>query len=533
MNNPYVPVDGSQRTPLAGAKSLGPANSDLTLDVTLKLRRKAKLPELTGRPAKAMTRAELTAAYGASPGDIKLVCDTFTKLGLKVVRADPATRTVQLSGSVAALESAFQVKLFDYSSLRGDYRGRVGSVAVPAELTPIVEGVFGLDNRRVVKRRRPPAPSPSHAAGTTVPPSWYLPSELAKHYNFPPGDGTGQTIGVLEFGGGYFPDDLKSFCTLAKVEVPKVTALSTDGAATDQRDGAEGEVMLDIEVIAGVCPKAHIVAYFAQWTEQGWITILDAAVHDAANDPTVLSISWGEAEDTDIWTASAMAQVNQTLQEAALLGITVCCAAGDDGSSDAVSDGHAHLDFPGSSPYVLSVGGTTIPSKTANGPDIGWKEGDGLRADQGGSTGGGVSSRFPRPPWQAQISIKSVNPGAIVGRCAPDLAANADWVASPYLLFVDGSSQPNGGTSAATPLCAALVLLINQARGAGKTVGYLAPVLYANGTNGGTVGSDCCTDVVAGDNATASVGGYRAGGGYDAVSGWGTPNGRKLAAAIP
>jgi kumamolisin len=173
-----------------------------------------------------------------------------------------------------------------------------------------------------------------------------------------------------------------------------------------------------------------------------------------------------------------MAQMNESFKEAAFLGITICIAAGDDGSSDADMDGHAHVDFPASSPYVLAVGGTTIPSKGGSQPDIVWKEGDGLRSDNGGSTGGGVSAVFDRPPWQEAITVPSVNPGGMVGRCVPVVAANADWNASPYLLVVDGKAQGNGGTSAASPLLAALVTLINQARGAGKRIGYLTPLLY-------------------------------------------------------
>jgi kumamolisin len=461
------------------------------------------------------------------------VAQTLGTFGLKQIEANPATRTVKFSGTVAQMEAAFQVKLLNYSHASGGYRGRVGAVHVPVALKEIVEGVFGLDNRQVARRRRKPTHDVAHANMTSLPSSWYLPSELASHYQFPEGDGRGQAIGLLEFGGGYFADDLEKFCGLAGIaSLPEVVVVSADGTPTNRKDGTEGEVMLDIEVLTGVCPKAKIVVYFAQFTEQGWIAALDAVVHDETNDPGVVSVSWGNAEDTAIWTAQSIQQVNEGLQEAAMIGMTVCVAAGDDGSSDAVSDGHAHVDFPGSSPYVLSVGGTTIPVKGDKQPDIVWKEGDGLRSDRGGSTGGGVSAVFERPSWQADIKIKPVNPGAILGRCVPDLAVNADWIASPYFMVVDGIAQGNGGTSAASPLVAGLLTRIN-AKTKGKRVGYVTPVLYQGSKHGkGTVGAAGCTDVLNGNNNTDQLGGYSAAVGFDAVSGWGTPNGVELAKLI-
>lgn len=402
---------------------------------------------------------------------------------------------------------------------------------VPSELKNIVQGVFGLDNRRMVRRRRQPVRSdvlPKAAMATS---NWYIPSELATHYDFPPGDGNGQAVGLLEFGGGYFEDDLKQYCTLAKIAgLPEVVTVSTDGTPTNSTDPADGEVMLDVEIVAGACPKSKIVVYFAQFTEQGWLTILDAAIHDAKNDPGVLSASWGFAEDKLIWTQQAMTQINESLKEAAAIGVSVCIAAGDDGSSDAIPDGYAHVNFPASSPYALAVGGTTIPVKGSKQPDIVWKEGSGVRATGGGSTGGGVSAQFLRPNWQRNIKIKSVNPGAISGRCLPDIAANADWNKSPYLLVVGGAPQPNGGTSAATPLVASLLTRINEKRAKNKRVGYVTPLLYQRrGKAAATIGAAGCSDVKTGNNTTASVGGYSAGPGYDAVSGWGTPDGKKLA----
>jgi kumamolisin len=533
MAQTYHPIAGSRRVALAGARALGRINPHAQIEVTLKLRRMNKLPPLTGRPTAPMTREAFAERYGASADDIDKVVQAFQQFGLKRVDANALTRTVRLAGTAAQMENAFQVKLMDYAHDGGHYRGRIGMVQVPVEVKDIVEAVFGLDNRRVMHRRRHPIHTLAAAGKAHLPSSWYTPADLAKHYNFPTGDGSGQTAALLEFGGGYFPADLEKFCHLTNVAMPTVIAVSTDGTATNARDGAEGEVMLDVEVVAGICPKAKIVVYFAEWSEQGWITALDAVMQDKANDPGVVSVSWGSAEDTDIWTDQAMTETNGVFQAAAMLGITVCIAAGDDGSSDAVGDGHAHADFPGSSPFVLSVGGTTIPVKGGPGPDVTWKEGDGLRSDGGGSTGGGVSAIFPRPPWQEAITIASVNPDAIAGRCLPDVAANADWNASPYLLVVDGKMQPNGGTSAATPLWAALITLINAARGPGKRIGYLTPLLYQNTLGGGAIGAAGCTDVVTGDNNTATVGGYSATRGYDAVSGWGTPNGTALASALP
>jgi kumamolisin len=528
----HAVVPGSERTHLPGAVATARADAKAVIEVSLKLRRKKPLPVTTRRPAKAMARKAFAASYGASSADIAKVVKTFRGFGLtQVGEANPATRTVRLRGAIANMERAFQVTLFDYRRVGGDYRGRVGPVYVPVGLKTIVRGVFGLDNRRAARRGRPSSPASAPAGSAAVPSSWYVPSELAQHYSFPAGDGAGQAIGLLELGGGYFPSDLQQFCTLANVpSPPTVTPVSVDGASTSAKDGDEGEVMLDTEIAAGICPKASIVVYFAPNTDAGLIDVLTNAIHDQKNDPGVLSMSWGGPEES--YTKQALNEIGEVLKDAAALGVTVCFASGDDGSSDGVTDGHAHVNFPASSPFALAVGGTTIPVKGSSAPDIVWREGTGLN-DGGandGSTGGGVSAIFPRPAWQSQITATSVNPSALAGRCLPDISANADWTKSPYLLFVDGAKQPNGGTSAATPLVASLLTLINAQRPAGKRVGYVTPVLYGPASQGGgAIGSAGCTDVVSGNNDTAAVGGYSAGRGYDAASGWGTPLGAKLA----
>jgi kumamolisin len=532
----FIAVPGSERTPAFGATATRAADAEAWLEVTLKLARKAALPAVDARPRKTLTAAEVGTQYGASDAAIKRVSDTFTGLGLTLLASDAATRTVKLGGPVRVMEQAFQVRLMQFDGIRGPYRGRIGALHVPSALENDIVGVFGLDNRRVV-RRRPDGGRQRHAidhgAGAARKRPWFFPAELAAAYDFPDGDGSGQTIGLLEFGGGYFADDLAAFGKAAGLaSLPTVVPISVDKMPTNTNDEATGEVMLDVEVLAGICPKATIPVWFSQFTEKGWVDALDAAMHDPKYTPQVLSISWGYAEDVSVWTAAAVKQVDEALQEAALMGITICVAAGDDGSSDGINDGHAHVDFPCASPFVLAVGGTLLRTG-AKRSEHAWKDGDGLRSDNGGSTGGGVSQRIARPAWQAGLDIAPVNPGQAGGRIVPDVAANAS-ANTGYFVVAGGQQEISGGTSASAPLWAALVARMNQQLAAGgKRVGYLTPLLYGAAPDGaGPLGKQGCNDIHAGDNITAHVGGFKSAAGFDAVTGWGSPKGKDLLAAL-
>jgi kumamolisin len=249
------------------------------------------------------------------------------------------------------------------------------------------------------------------------------------------------------------------------------------------------------------------------------VDAIAAAVHDAVNRPSVISISWG-APETE-WTAQGLAAMDQAFQDAAALGVTVCCAAGDAGSSDqnpanGAPDGRAHADFPASSPYVLACGGTrlagsggTIASETV------WNDNP-----QTSATGGGVSEVFDLPAYQSTANVpRSVNPGAKKGRGVPDVAGNAS-PATGYRVRVDFFEFVVGGTSAVSPLWAGLVALMNQQLG--KPVGWLNPVLY-----GPVVGSGSFHDITSGNN-----GAYSANGGWDACTGWGSPDGSRLLATL-
>ena len=155
---------------------------------------------------------------------------------------------------------------------------------------------------------------------------------------------------------------------------------------------ADGEVMLDIEIAAAVAPGANIVVHFAANSDQGFIDAISTAVHDPASKPGVISISWGAPESS--WTQQSMTALNQACQSSAALGITITVAAGDNGSTDGVTDGANHVDFPSSSSHVLARGGTKlIGSHSAITSEVVWNE----TANNEGATGGGVSSVFSRP----------------------------------------------------------------------------------------------------------------------------------------
>jgi kumamolisin len=336
---------------------------------------------------------------------------------------------------------------------------------------------------------------------------------VAALYNYPSGTGAGQTIGIVELGGGFSSQDLTAYFGNLGLATPSVTAVSVDGATnspTGDPSSADGEVLLDIEVIGSIVPGANIVVYFAPNTDQGFLDAITTAVHDTTNKPSVISISWGGAEST--YTSQALTNFDQAFQDAGTLGVSVCIAAGDNGSDDGVGDGMAHVDFPASSPNVLACGGTTLDS--SNGTitsEVVWDSGAG-----NGVTGGGVSEFFPLPSYQAKAGVPpSANASQFVGRGVPDVAGDAD-PNTGYQILVDGQSDVFGGTSAVAPLWSALIALINASLG--KPLGFLNPALYSEA--GGT---DAFHDITSGNN-----GAYSAGPGWDACTGWGSPDGQQL-----
>ena len=527
-----VALPGSERASRPGSRAVGAPDPNQQIRITVLLRPRQPLPTPSGQ-RKYLSRQEFAAGYGADPGDLAKVEAFAHQHNLTVAEVSPARRTVVLTGSIAALSAAFGVYLANYEHPGGAFRGRTGPIYIPADLAGIVQGVFGFDNRPQARphfRRHKPKSAQTGRAGQgtarDASQCGYTPLQVAQLYNFPTNtDGAGECIGILEFGGGYNTNDLNTYFQQLSVSAPSITPVSVDGVANQPAPGDDSpdtEVMLDIEVAGAVAPGAAIVVYFSNFTEQGWVDAVTTAVHDDIHKPSVLSISWGFAEGRDIWSSQAIQAVNEAFQAAAAMGVTVCCAAGDDGSRDQVDDGLAHCDFPASSAYVLACGGTTLQSTgTSIAAETVWNDGA-----NGGATGGGVSDSIDLPSWQTQASVPpSVNPGGRVGRGVPDVAGNAD-PATGYQILADGQTGVVGGTSAVAPLWAGLIARINQLNG--TPTGFLNPLLYSQVAN-----ANALNDITSGTNdITGQIGGYAAVPGWDACTGFGSPNGTAIANAL-
>ena len=514
------PVSGSDKVHPEGATCVGACNPAEEIEVVVMLRRQdesgfrqlmAKIDAGEGTP---VPRDEFEKRFGASQEDVAKVERFAAQYGLTVVRADPGSRSVVLKGTIEAFQKAFDVTLerFQHHNI-GEYRGRTGPVNVPADMHDAVTAVLGLDSRPQARphfRFRPPFKPARGLAQAS-----FTPVDLARLYDFPPGDGAGQCIGIIELGGGYRTSDLSAYFSKLGVKAPKVVAIGVDdakNAPTGNPNGPDSEVTLDIEIAGAIAPGALLAVYFAPNSDSGFVDAVNRAIHDTTHKPSVVSISWGGPES--MWSAQSISAFNDVLQTAAALGVTVCVASGDSGSSDGVGDGSDHVDFPASSPYALACGGTSL-SASASGiqQEVVWNDGD-----QGGAGGGGVSGTFALPAWQKGLSAARAGGGhtALAKRGVPDVAGDAS-PQTGYEVLIDGNETVVGGTSAVAPLWAALVARINALNG--KPAGFVNPKLYKAKT--------ACRDITQGNN-----GSFAAAPGWDACTGLGSPDGVKVAAAL-
>ena len=497
MAQDRIEIVGSRRD-APDARRIGAA-PDEAASVSVYLKRPGAAPEpgsavVIGR---ARLRRDRETALDAG---VESIAAFARQHGLVVVEQDPARRLVRLSGSVSDLSQAFGTKLALYEHPGGAFRGRSGVLTAPADVAGQIEAVLGLDQRPIAtpKSIRLPAAKAAQA---------HLPNAVAALYGFPKpaGAGKGECIALIELGGGVSSTDTAAAFKAMGLAAPEVTAVAVSGGANQpgKDPDADGEVALDVQVAGGGAPGAAIAAYFAPNTDQGFVDAISQAVHDQANAPSIMSISWGSAESQ--WTAQAVTAMTSAFQDAAEAGVSVFAASGDGLATDGVSDGKAHVDFPASSPWVVGCGGTRLETSGAV------LKGEAAWNSNGGGTGGGISALFAVPAYQDKVALPAPVGSTKAGRGVPDVAADAD-PDTGYSVVVDGQTAVIGGTSAAAPLWAGLFALANAA--AGKPVGQPHASLYAHAA--------AFNDVKTGNNKVGSVG-YSAGPGWDACTGLGSP----------
>lgn len=384
-------------------------------------------------------RAQLAEKTGADPGDVELLRRYCSRFGVEVVAT--YWRHVTLKGRLDELVKAFGATagIYELEDKRR-FRHRSESLHAPPEIAAILRGLFGIHQW-----------PRSHAIGRqeshTVPPSA---KDIEARYAFPEADGTGQTIAIVQLRGEFRPDDFAK-CMHdqgVRAKIPIVKRVDNAELAHRIETAKDLESAIDTQIIGALAPGAQIVVYAAPDDERGVLDAIRHALFDGDHKPTILSISFGFPEF--LWTPAALAILNELFIVAALLGVTIFCASGDNGA-ELDSDGKPHVLAPASSPFVLACGGTQI---AADGSEVAWTR-----------TGGGFSEHFSAPSWQGKTTHQ---------RGVPDAVAES---VPGYCVYFEGKRLAAGGTSAVAPMWAALTARIAQR--IASNAGFFAPLLYS------------------------------------------------------
>lgn len=506
---------------------------------------------------------ERAKMYCSSSEDMKAVTSYVEHHGMAVLDQQAVSRAVTVEASAANIKAAFGVQLHYYeaetplkilhkrSKLSKKFSGAGmethhgydGSVHVPEELKHVVKHVIGLDNRSFGV--------PGTFSGDPGS-SAYLPvPRIAELYNFPKVDASNQTIGIFNATGSYLTSDISQYFArlpAGYTTMPTIVDVPlTVGSTTFQNDPSQVkngnislptmEINLDIQTSATIAQGCTVNVYFTENTELGWITFLNRILlpdsQKTEKTPTVVTSSWMRLDESDYGTA-----LSGKFSELATAGILMFAISGDWGADNNLKDGKEHAGSPCTDPCVTCCGGTVV-GNINNGPPVtfdefAWSDVDnpgsafGTTDNSGwGATGGGMSTIFPTPPYQAHAGITSFtdSAGNVVtgGRFIPDISGMVGYTG----YVINGGNYNLAGTSAVAPLYAGLFATIKSA--IGHPIGLLNPTLYQLGN------SNAFRDIVVGNNdSVLAIDSpyFFVGRGYDPTTGWGSIDGTKMMTAI-
>lgn len=516
------------RAQMARARHVGrhAAASKVQLAVSLNLHDPEGLQDLLhglydpadSRYHQFLSPSEFKQRFSPSDAEVATVVDSLRARGLAIAKVHENNLLVEVEGTSAAVEQAFQVELHDYQTTDG-------RVAFAPSTEPLLQGegadhvmaVNGLSN--LVRRRthtfKAQAINPN--AGSIA--DYMTPSKIRTAYNTSSiaSTGSGETLALMELD-GYAGSDISAYASYFSISpVPTLQNVLVSSAGTTPT-GAAGadttEVCLDIEVAMAIAPGlTKIMVYEGVNTDAGVLATYSKIAND--NIAKTVSSSWGYYENGNV--AATLNSENTIFQQMATQGQSMFAAAGDSGAYD---DGSTlSVDDPASQPYVTGVGGTTLTSNATTGvysSESSWNSGT-----EGG--GGGISAKWATPTWQSGLGTVSNLGSGTTQRMVPDVSLDAN-PNTGYPIYVSGAWSLVGGTSAAAPLWAAFAAIVNQGRVANglARAGFMNPTLYQYGA--GATASSLFHDIA--DNSTNRH--YPAVAGYDMATGLGTINGANL-----
>ncbi len=499
----------------------------LYLSLVLPLRNQAGLTGLLSRlydPSSPdyrhfLNQAQFTQQFGPSAADYDAVV-SFARANGFAVTASPANRlVVPISGTVAQVEKAFNLRMGLYHHPTENRLFYSPDREPSLDLAVPLAHIAGLDNfslpqPMVTRANAAQAAADAASAGAgSGPDGSYLASDMrAAYYGGSALTGTGQTVGLVEFDGYNLSDVSQTFSSAGQSASVPINNVLLDGQTGASVSGDDSEEVIDIAQAIGMAPGLSQVRVYIGSND---VDLLNAAAcEDIAQQ---ISISWS-------WSPEDPATDDEFFEELAAQGQSVFAASGDWGEFDPYFDSF----YPAEDAYVTAVGGTDL---TTGGAGQAWQ------AETAWTwSGGGVSpDGIPLPSWQAGVANSS-NGGSNSLRNVPDVAAEANT--DNYACDMGVCAGDYGGTSFAAPRWAGFMALVNQqaVRNGDPAVGFLNPAIYAIGLGSDSSYSEDLHDIVIGNNdARNNCCGwpyYNAVPGYDLVTGWGSPDGQSLIDAL-
>lgn len=422
----------------------------------------------------------------------------FTDLyGLEITEKDLTAQMIKITGTVKQFSEALGVVFHWFTSTEGEPSLHYnGVLSLPEEVELLITCITGLQKGLRREKRSKIQTLRSYAGG-------YSPEQVANVYHFPKGTGKGEVIGLIELGGEYKQEDIEQYFKTFNLPMPEIAVVGTPTGNNTPINNLE--VTLDIELAGGLAPEAKLVVYYGETINEA----VKLALNDKLHKPSVLSISWALSE---LYCSPAeMEEYDILFDKASRMGVTVIAASGDHGAYN--QQQYLNVNMPASHNLVTGCGGTEL--FITNGIENVWND------KNGSATGGGFSQRYQLPQYQRNAVFRYWQqfPTVAQSRGVPDVSANSD-IKTPYSIVFNGQLMAMGaGTSASTPIWAALVARMNQELG--YRLGFMNYLLYSAESSGGF------KPVYNGNNNF-----YFGTPGWNPCTGLGAPHGEQLLAHI-